>query len=280
MTSKSPVVYQNEIVSSAPSIRRYYVLALLTLVYSVNFLDRTVFNVLIDPIKKELGLSDTVMGLIAGPGFIFFYAVTGIPFARLADRFSRRNLVAAATVLWSVMTALCGTAQSAVSLAIARVGVGIGEAGSGPASHSMISDLFSKIERVRALGVYALGVSLGSAVGYASGGWLNQHYGWRMAFFFAGLPGLIAALLLLLTSNEPQRGAQESDLVSLATQSFKQTLAFLWRQKTFVLVACGFCFTAFGNYTIAVWIPSFLVRVHHLTSAQMVAMPGLRPFLE
>src|SRR3954451_19351795 len=178
-----------------PSMRRYYVLGLLTVVYALNFLDRTIFNVLIEPIKKEFALSDTMMGLLAGFGFVLFYSLLGIPIARVADRLNRRNIVAVALAFWSAMTIFCGMAQSVTTLALARIGVGIGESGGTPASQSIIADLFSKNERPRALGIYAIGTYLGVFLGYFFGGWVNQYFGWRMAFIGAGIPGLVIALL-------------------------------------------------------------------------------------
>ncbi|MGY2846490.1 MFS family permease [Bradyrhizobium sp. USDA 4509] len=159
--------------AAAPSARRYYVLALLTIIYALNFLDRTIFNVLIEPIKKEFTLSDTTMGLLAGFGFVLFYSLLGIPIARMADRLNRRNIVA----FWSAMTYLCGLASSVTTPALARVGVGIGESAGTPASQSMIADLFDKNERPRALGIYAIGTYLGVFLGYFIGGYVNQHYG-------------------------------------------------------------------------------------------------------
>jgi MFS family permease len=139
---------------AASSLRRYYVLGILTVVYALNFLDRTIFNVLIEPIKREFILSDTAMGLLAGFGFVLFYSVLGIPIARLADRLNRRNIVAIAFAFWSAMTFLCGMAQSVAALALARIGVGIGESAGTPASQSLLADLFDKNERPRALGIF------------------------------------------------------------------------------------------------------------------------------
>src|SRR5580700_1918949 len=222
---------------AVPSARRYYVLALLTAVYALNFLDRTIFNVLIEPIKKEFTLSDTTMGLLAGFGFVLFYSLLGIPIARIADRRSRRNIVATAFAFWSAMTFLCGMAQSVATLALARIGVGIGESAGTPASQSMIADLFDKNERPRALGVYAIGTYLGVFLGYLIGGWVNQHYGWRMAFFAAGLPGIVLAAVLWLTVSEPCRGAMAE---TFAPEPLGPTLAFLASQRSFVIVLIGF----------------------------------------
>src|SRR6201992_4325731 len=175
--------------SAVPSNRRYYVLGILTIVYALNFLDRTIFNVLIEPIKKEFALSDTTMGLLAGFGFVLFYSLLGIPIARVADRLNRRNIVAIAFAFWSAMTALCGMATSVASLTLARIGVGLGQSAGPPASQSLLSDLFGKNERPRALGIYAIGTYLGVFLGYFIGGYVSQHYGWRMGVFSARLAG-------------------------------------------------------------------------------------------
>ncbi|MCC8971629.1 spinster family MFS transporter [Bradyrhizobium brasilense] len=257
--------------AAAPSARRYYVLALLTIIYALNFLDRTIFNVLIEPIKKEFALSDTAMGLLAGFGFVLFYSLLGIPIARMADRLNRRNIVAVAFAFWSAMTYLCGLASSVTTLALARVGVGIGESAGTPASQSMIADLFDKNERPRALGIYAIGTYLGVFLGYFIGGYVNQHYGWRMAFFTAGLPGVALAAVLWLTITEPKRGALAE---TFKAEPIGPTLRFLVSQPSFIIVLIGFCLTTYTNYATAVWIPPFLARIHHLTSAEIGTYAG------
>src|SRR6266404_2256230 len=266
MVDLAPQVAVQADVIAKPSTRRYYVLGVLTIVYALNFLDRTIFNVLIEPIKKEFALSDTTMGLLAGFGFVLFYSLLGIPIARLADRFNRRNIVAVALAFWSAMTMFCGMAQSVATLALARIGVGIGESGGTPASQSIIADLFSKNERPRALGVYAIGTYLGVFLGYFIGGYINQYYGWRMAFFTAGLPGIALAAVLWLTMSEPKRGAMAE---TFTPEPIGPTLGFLASQQSFVIVLIGFCLTTYTNYATAAWIPPFLARVHHLSSAGM-----------
>ena len=257
--------------AATASPRRYYVLAVLTGVYAFNFLDRTIFNVLIEPIKKEFALSDTTMGLLAGFGFVLFYSLLGIPIARVADRVNRRNIVALAFAFWSAMTFLCGLASSVTTLALARIGVGIGESAGTPASQSMLADLFDKNERPRALGIYAIGTYLGVFLGYFLGGWVNQHYGWRAAFVSAGLPGVALAALLWLTIAEPKRGAMAE---TFAPEPIGPTLRFLISQPSFVIVLLGFCLTSYTNYATSAWIPPFLARVHHLSSAEIGAYAG------
>src|ERR1700704_4952234 len=257
--------------AAKPSTTRYYVLALLTIVYALNFLDPTIFHVLIEPIKKEFTLSDTTIGLLAGFGFVLFYSLLGIPIARVADRLNRRNIVAIAFAFWSAMTFLCGMASSVATLALARIGVGIGESAGTPASQSLVADLFNKNERPRALGVDAIGTYLGVFLVYFIGGYVNQHYGWRMAFFTAGLPGIALAAMLWLTVAEPRRGAMAE---TFAPEPIGPTLGFLASQRTFVIVLIGFCLTTYTNYATAAWIPPFLARVHHLSSAEIGTYAG------
>jgi predicted MFS family arabinose efflux permease len=266
----TPAAAGAEIIARQPA-RRYFVLGLLTIIYALNFLDRTIFNVLIEPIKKEFALSDTAMGLLAGFGFVLFYSLMGIPIARVADRLNRRNIVAMALAFWSAMTLFCGMAQSVTTLALARIGVGIGESAGTPASQSMVADLFGKNERPRALGVYAIGTYLGVFLGYFIGGFVNQHYGWRTAFFCAGLPGLLLAAVLWLTVSEPRRGAMAE---TFAPQPLGPTLAFLASQRSFAIVLIGFCLTTYTNYATSAWIPPFLARVHHLNSAEIGTYAG------
>ncbi len=271
MVDLAPRIADQAGVPAVSGTRRYYVLALLTVIYALNFLDRTIFNVLIEPIKKEFALSDTTMGLLAGFGFVLLYSLLGIPIARVADRLNRRNIVALAFAFWSAMTALCGMASSVASLTLARIGVGIGESAGTPASQTIVADLFSKDERPRALGIYAIGTYLGVFLGYFIGGYVNQHYGWRMAFFTAGLPGIALAAVVWLTVAEPKRGVMAE---TFKPEPIGPTLGFLASQKSFVIVLIGFCLTTYTNYATAAWIPPFLARVHHLSSAEIGTYAG------
>ncbi len=271
MVDLAPRIADQTDAPAASPTRRYYVLALLTIIYALNFLDRTIFNVLIEPIKKEFALSDTTMGLLAGFGFVLFYSLLGIPIARVADRLNRRNIVALAFAFWSAMTALCGMASSVASLTLARIGVGIGESAGTPASQSIVADLFNKNERPRALGIYAIGTYLGVFLGYFIGGYVNQHYGWRMAFFSAGMPGIALAAVVWLTVAEPKRGVMAE---TFTPEPIGPTLGFLASQQSFVIVLIGFCLTTYTNYATAAWIPPFLARVHHLSSAEIGTYAG------
>ena len=189
---------------------KWYAVGVLTAGYASSQVDRQSMGMLLQPIKLELGASDTQMGFLVGLTFAVFYATLGMPIAMLADRTNRRNIITAAITIWSGMTVLCGYAANFVQMALARVGVAVGEAGSTPPSHSIISDLFPAETRGTAMGVFALGVNIGLLLAYLGGGWLSENVGWRMTFVAVGLPGLLIAALLYFTVSEPKRGASES----------------------------------------------------------------------
>src|SRR6476659_9632881 len=177
------------------SLYTKFVLGMLTLVYVFNFVDRQLLVILQESIKKELKLSDTQLGLLSGFTFAIFYVTLGIPIARLADKRNRRNIVATSLGLWSFMTAFSGLAQNFIQLLLARIGVGVGEAGGSPPAHAMISDYFPPEKRSTALSIYSTGIYFGILIGFLMGGYLNQHLGWRIAFFALGIPGVIFSLL-------------------------------------------------------------------------------------
>ena len=188
---------------------RNYALFILLLGYIVNFVDRSILAILLEPIKQDLDLNDTQLGFLGGLAFALFYSTLGIPIAALADRWSRTKVLSIAIVVWSGMTALCGLAGSFWHLLIARIGVGVGEAGASPPSHSLISDYFPLDKRATALSIYALGIPIGSMIGYGLGGWSADNFGWRNTFFLVGLPGIAVAALLFFTLREPPRGLSE-----------------------------------------------------------------------
>ena len=240
----------------------WYVLTLLFFVYLSNHIDRQILNILMEPIKEEFGASDFMMGLLAGPTFALFYATAGIPIARIADRASRRNIIAISAAVWSIMTALSGTARSFLSLAMFRIGVGIGEAGCSPPSHSLISDYFPAEKRGRALGVYAMATQAGAAFGWLLGGWLFYWLGWRWAFVAAGVPGVLLALLVRATVREPRRGGTERGEVDSDAMPFGEALRHLRKQRSFVWLQAGGALHAVAGYGLGVWVAPFLMRIH------------------
>src|SRR5215468_8228594 len=196
------------------NLYRNYVLVMLTLVYVFNFIDRQLLVILQESIKKELHLSDTQLGMLSGFTFAVFYVTMGIPIARFADKGNRRSIVAISLGLWSLMTACSGLARNFVQLLLARIGVGVGEAGGSPPAHAMISDYFQPEKRSTALSVYSTGIYFGILTGFLMGGYLNQHLGWRTAFFVLGIPGILFSLLFFATVKEPRRGATDANLTA------------------------------------------------------------------
>ena len=191
---------------------RYYALGLLTVVYIFNFIDRQIVVILQESIKQDLGLMDWQLGLLSGFAFAVFYVTMGVPIARLADTGNRRNVISISLALWSAMTALCGTVGSFWQLLLARIGVGVGEAGCSPPAHSIISDLYPPAERATALSTYNMGINFGVFIGFLAGGWINEYLGWRWAFIAVGLPGVLFAVFVRFTLREPPRGLSEVNL--------------------------------------------------------------------
>jgi predicted MFS family arabinose efflux permease len=244
----------------------------LTLTYAFNFVDRQILAILQEPIKAELGLSDSQLGLLTGFAFAVFYVVCGIPIARWADRGVRRSIIALAISVWSVMTGLCGLAQSYVHLLLARIGVGVGEAGGSPPAHSMISDIFPPSERATALSTYSVGINIGIMAGFLMGGWLNEFFGWRVAFFAVCVPGLILALVLRLTLAEPGRGHSEGVAASEpegTAPSFTEVVHKLWSLRTFRHLAFASALVATANYAQINWMPSYLIRTHGMSTGEI-----------
>ena len=242
---------------------RRYVLELLAIVYVLNFTDRQILSILLQPIKEEMLLSDTELGLLSGIAFALFYVTLGIPIARLADRYNRVNIISLSVFLWSLMTALSGMAVNFTQLLLARIGVGVGEAGCTPPAHSLISDYYSHDERSSALGIYSLGLPIGGVLGILAGGWIAQLYGWRTAFLVVGLPGLVLALLVKLTVREPARGlADGRQPRTNKPPPVTEVLRLLWRRKTFVQVTLATSLLAFTAFASGSWIPPFLIRSH------------------
>lgn len=240
---------------------RNYVLLILTLGYLFNFIDRQVMTILLEPIKAEFGASDTQMGLISGLAFALFYATLGVPVARLADRWSRRNVLALSMATWSAVTAACGIAGSFWQLALLRIGVGIGEAGGTPPSQSLITDYFPPERRAFAQGVLATAPNMGVLVGLFGGALIAEAYGWRSVFLVFGLPGILLALLLYFTVREPEKPR----VAAANDTSLWAAVKGIFALPSFSLIALGVGFAAIPGYGLGVWSPSFLVRVHGMS---------------
>lgn len=240
-----------------------YVLLLLTGVYVFNFIDRQILVILQESIKEELALSDTQLGLLTGLAFAIFYVTVGLPIARLADRYNRKNIISISLAVWSAMTVVSGFASNFVQLLLARIGVGVGEAGGSPPAHSIISDYFPKEKRGTALSIYSMGIYIGILFGYLCGGWLDEYFGWRTALMVVGIPGLIYAILFFFSVNEPPRGMAENRTKEAQHMpTLSEVASLLWRKKSFRYIAFGAGFTAFVQYGVGNWSPSLLARVH------------------
>lgn len=247
---------------------RRYVLVLLTLVYALNFIDRQILVILQESIKVDMDLSDSQLGLLTGFAFAIFYVSVGIPIARWADLGNRRNIVSLAVAVWSGMTALSGFTQNFWQLLLARIGVGVGEAGGSPPSHSMISDYYPVEQRGSALSFYSTGVYLGILFGFLIGGWINSEFGWRVAFFVVGVPGFLVALLVRFTIREPVRGGLEGRALEVPA-TFGETLRTLKGFGSFKLFAVAAGLNAFSSYGIGNFTPSFLIRSHGFSSLEV-----------
>lgn len=266
----APPSASNQHPFSVTASYRRYVLAALATVYTFSYIDRQILSILLQPIKSELVLSDTAMGLLTGVTFAIFYATLGVPIAMLADRWNRRTIISLALGLWSFMTAASGLAGNFWQLALARIGVGVGEAGGSPPAYSILADYYPPEKRATALSIYSLGVPIGILLGFLIGGWINDLFGWRAAFFVVGLPGLLFAFVVRFTIKEPPRGLSENR-IEVAAKSlappFLTVIGFIWSQKTLRHLCLGAALIAFFGNGFLIWAPAFLIRSHGLSVA-------------
>jgi MFS transporter, Spinster family, sphingosine-1-phosphate transporter len=256
-----------------------YLLGVLLLIFSFNYVDRMALGLLLQDIKVDLELSDTQLGLLTGMAFALFYSIMGIPIARWADRGNRTTIIALTTAVWSGAVALCGLAGNFTQLLLIRVGVAVGEAGCLPPAHSLIADYFSRAERPRAVARYMLGAPLSLLIGYLLAGWLNQLYGWRTTFVILALPGLFLSLLAWLTLKEPRVMAKTSapgekrelhkPLSAEPEPALLGSLVTLWANRTFrQLLICFSLMSLFGE-GVSQWRPAFFIRSYRLDTAEL-----------
>ncbi|MES2258986.1 MAG: MFS transporter [Pseudomonadota bacterium] len=262
-----------------PVAGRYYMLGLLWLTYTFSVLDRYVMGILVEPIKRELGLSDSMMGFLSGTVFGLFYATLAIPVALLADRSNRRNVVAASLFIWSLCTMFCGMAANAVQMALARIFVGVGEAGSTPPAQSLIADLFPAKERGKAVGIFGSGGSLGMVLAFSLSGLIAGHWGWRWAFILLGAPGIVLAAVMFFTTKEPVRGQTDPLRLAGAAQapapSFREVLRFMLDQPSLRHLVPALIMVVTSASLMAMWIPAYLTRQFHVGAAQLGPALGL-----
>ncbi|MBA4750672.1 MAG: MFS transporter [Sphingopyxis sp.] len=249
-------------------------LGLLLAVYCFNFIDRTIISILQEPLKRDLGLSDTQLGLVSGTAFALFYSVLGVPIARLAERVDRPRIIAAALAIWSLMTMMCGLATGFIQLFLYRVGVGVGEAGGTPPAHALISDLFPPERRATAISIYSLGVPLGILFGAVAGGALGEALGWRATFMLVGAPGLLLALVVLLVIRDP-RSAGKTGITPAAPPSLARTLAHLAARRAFVHLTIGITVASTAGYGILAFTAPFFMRQFEMGLAAAGYATGL-----
>jgi predicted MFS family arabinose efflux permease len=262
--------------SNHSALRRWYVLLILTVAYACAYLDRSVIAIILPQLKREFHFGDTGLGFLSGMAFAIFFVLFGLPAATLADRSNRRNLIAGAIALWSVMTALCGYATSFAQLVLTRVGVGVGEAGLTPPAHSIISDLFPQQRRGTALAIYSVGIYIGILLGLSCGGYIAEQFGWRRTFLVMAAPGMLVSILFVLTVREPVRGASETLPDAAGNyQTFLDVLRFLWVTPALRYTLIGITFCSLFTQTQGAWLPSFLVRTHGMTVARAGLMLGV-----
>ncbi|MEX2524775.1 MAG: MFS transporter, partial [Gammaproteobacteria bacterium] len=248
---------------------RNYVIVLIWLVMLFRFVDMQIIAVLLESIRQEFDFTDTQLGLLGGIAFALFYAALGIPIAWMADRYNRRNIIAVAVGLWSLMTAACGMATGFISLFLARIGVGVGEAGGIPPSYSLISDYIAREKRGTVFAILNSSIPVGVFVGFMVGGWVNEYYGWRAAFFVVGFPGIFLALLVRFTLREPPRGYSEQQQTTMEPSALKDTFRYLWGLKSYRHIVLATSIMTLGAYGSGIWIPSFFIRIHGMGVAEI-----------
>lgn len=244
---------------------RAYVMFILVVVYTFNFIDRQIIGILAVPIKADLALTDTQLGLMGGLAFALFYTALGIPIAMLADRSNRTWIMTIALTLWSAMTALCGTVQNFWQLFVARLGVGVGEAGGVAPAYSLISDYFPPQQRARALSIYSFGIPIGSALGIVFGGIIASKIDWRYAFFAVGIAGIIIAPIFKLTVAEPERGQFDPNYSTQSPPSLRTIVRKLMHKPSFWIMSFGAACSSMMGYGMFFWLPSFFVRSYSIS---------------
>lgn len=247
--------------------KRRYALFILASVFAVAHLDRQILSITLNAIGQEFSLSDTQLGLLSGAIFAIVFVLAGFPVARLAAKGSRRNIVAVSATIWSLLTMFTASAQSFLHLIIARLGVGIGEAGAVAPSHSMISDLYPPERRTSALAAFASGANVGILLAFLIGGIVGQAFGWRWAFVIAGVPGLILAFLLRFTVPEPIRNAVTDEALE-SRSLLVETVSIIWRDRGLFHALLGIGLTGIVTFGSLAWIPTFIIRSHELSQAQ------------
>lgn len=259
-----------------PTQYRNWMLTVLAVIYAFNFCDRLIVNLLMEDIKRDMQLSDTQMGLLTGMAFAFFYSTLGIPLARWADRGNRITIISLATALWGVMVMSCGLVGTYLQLLLARIGAAVGEAGCVPPAQSLIADYYERNERARAISLYLLGGQAAVILGSGAAGWLNQHYGWRVAFLVLGAPGLVLALLVRFGLREPRLSAAgPKQLATTKPAGYMAEFKILWGQPAYRHLTLGYTIITLFGFGIGTWMMAFLIRTYGINTAELGVWNGL-----
>jgi predicted MFS family arabinose efflux permease len=260
--------------TEAPSLAaRWYVLAMMVLVYTMSIADRYSISTVQESIRLELHLTDSGIAFLTGVSLAFFYVIFGFPISWLIDRGNRRNIIALSVAAWSVMTVLCGLARNYTHLIIARIGVGVGEAGGTPGASSILSDYFPAERRPMALTIFGLGAPIGAWLAADFAGDIADHYGWRTVFLALGVPGAVLAAVIYFTIREPHRGRFDAK-ANDGEASFMESMRFLWQQRSAVHLMVGSAITALWGWGLMWWTPTFLMRNYGLTAGQAGSITG------
>lgn len=260
---------------AARSVMRWYVLSVMMAVYALNIADRYVVSTVLESIRLELKLNDKSVAFLTGSVLALFYVTVSIPISMLADRRSRRNIVALSLMFWSLMTLACGFVRNSWQLVLTRVGVGVGESGATPASTSLISDCFRPRERPMAMTVFTLGAPLGAWLGSDLAGRVADLHGWRAAFVALGVPGMVLALVMLLTVREPRRAAFDTGApAAIEPVSLRETLTLLWRNRAALHLMMAGAVTALWGWGLLWWAPTYFIRAFGMTTGQIGAELG------
>jgi predicted MFS family arabinose efflux permease len=253
--------------------RRWYVLILMCLVYTLSITDRYMITQVLDPIRRELKLSDSGVALMTGPTLAFFYVILGFPISWLIDRSNRRNIISISIIAWSAMTLCTGLSRNSWQLVLSRIGIGVGEAGGTPGANSIISDYFAAARRPMALTVFSLGAPIGAYFASDTTGAIADLHGWRAPFLWLGAPGVIVGLLIYFTVKEPRRGKLDAVQVD-KKPSFMDAMRYLWTQRSAVHVMVASALTALWGWGLMYWTPTFLMRCYNLSSGEAGAITG------
>jgi MFS family permease len=247
----------------------WYALGLLTLIYVMNFVDRVLIYLLFSPIKKEMLFSDTQLALLGSTSFVIFYTLLGIPFGRIADKYSRRKLIVFGLSIWSLFSGLTGFTHGFWELFFCRMMVGIGEATLGPAALSMLSDYFPSRVRATVQATFSSAIAIGTGVAFFLGGWISNEFTWRHAFYFLGFPGILLAIIVFFLK-EPQRGIRDT-----AAQIEKTDWRLLLKNVPLRYILFGYAFFAVAANSVSIWLPTFFLRTQNMNIAEIGKWIGI-----